>query len=176
MTTKLAPAAAIICGLVFAAPALSDEAQPAASAPAKTTTTSSATGKPVDVEADQMEIEDKEKKTIFRGHVVAKRQDVTLNSEVLTADYTDTPQPDGSTKTEVTHIEASGNVVITTAKEKITGESAKMNPKTNDLDVFGNVTVVQGTSVIKGGHLHTNTDTHRMEMTGGRVKGSFLPK
>ena len=178
MTSKLVLAAAVFAGLVLARPAGAEDAKPADTAPAAATTTAStaASGKPVDVEADQMEVQDKEKKTIFRGHVIAKRTDVTLNSDVLAVDYTDTPQPDGTSKTEVTHIEATGNVVIVTAKEKITGDSAKMNPKSNDLEVFGNVTVAQGTTVIKGGHLHTNTSTHKMEMTGGRVKGSFLPK
>lgn len=170
MMTKLAITAGLTCALALAAPA---------GAQSTTTTTTSGAGttaKPVDVEADQMEVFDKEKRTVFKGHVVAKRTDVTLNAELLTVNYADVKQPDGSTKSDVTHIAAEGGVVIVTAREKITGDKATMDPKSNDLEVDGNVTVVQGATVIRGGHLHANLNTHKMEMTGGRVKGSFLPK
>ena len=163
-------AAAFATVFALSGAAVADEAKPAG------TTTSIATGQPVDVEADQMEVFDKEKRTVFRGHVVAKRKDVTLNAEVLTVDYADTAQADGTMKSDATRIEAEGSVVIVTSREKITGETAVINPKSNELDVTGNVTVTQGATVIRGGHLHSNLTTHKMEMSGGRVKGSFQPK
>jgi lipopolysaccharide export system protein LptA len=169
MTLRLAIAAGLACVVALAVPA-------AAQSTSTTTTVNGASAKAVDIEADQMEVFDKEKRTVFRGHVVAKRADVTLSADVLTVDYADSKQSDGTSRTEVTHLAATGGVVIVTAREKITGDSASMNPKNNDLEVDGNVIVVQGTSTIRGGHLHANLDTHRMEVTGGRVKGNFLPK
>lgn len=183
MIAKPALLAAAFYGLVLTLPTAAENASPAATTTTTTNTAASAGANsaakpmPVDIESDQMEVQDKEKKAIFRGHVIAKRTDVTLNSDVLSVDYADVQQSDGSTKTDVTHIEATGNVVIITAKEKITGEWAKMDPKTNELEVGGkDVVVVQGATVIHGGHLSANLNTHKMEVTGGRVKGSFLPK
>ncbi len=132
--------------------------------------------KPVDIESDRMEIREKDNKAIFTGNVVAKRSDVTLNSDTLVVDYGDVKQPDGTTTNDVTHLDAKGHVVIVTAKEKITGQWAKMDPKTNILEVGGGVTVTQGQTVLRGERLHANLETDQMEMTGGRVKGSFLPK
>ncbi len=132
--------------------------------------------KPVDIEADQMEIKDKEKQAIFTGNVDAKRSDVTLRCDRLVVDYGEAKQADGTNKTEVSKLDATGNVVIITAKEKITGDWAKMNVKTNDLVVGGNVTLVQGNTVLRGQKLNANLDTNKVEMSGGRVKGSFLPK
>jgi lipopolysaccharide export system protein LptA len=85
-------------------------------------------------------------------------------------------QPDGSTKTDATDLDAKGNVTITTPKEVITGDWAKFNPQTNKLVVGGKVKLVQGATVLTGNKLDADLDTDRMQMSGGRVKGSFLPK
>jgi lipopolysaccharide export system protein LptA len=132
--------------------------------------------KPVDIESDRMEIKDKEKQAVFTGNVNAKRSDVTLTCDSLVVDYSETKQSDGTTKSEVTNLDAKGHVVIVTAKQKITGEWAKMNVTTNDVVVGGNVVLVQGDTVLKGPKLTANLDTNKVEVSGGRVKGSFLPK
>ncbi|MFT3989083.1 LptA/OstA family protein [Aestuariivirga sp.] len=173
--------------ILWALPALALLALPAwpetaPATPAKTTTTTTTTDKktkpdlPVDIESDSTVIHDKDKIAIFTGHVIAKRGDTTLNADKLQVKYSDAKQPDGTTKTQADHLDFSGNVVITNPKEKITGDSGTLEVQTNILEVMGNVTVVQGQTVLKGQHLHANLDTNQMEMTGGRVKGSFVPK
>lgn len=132
--------------------------------------------KPVDIEADRMEIIDAEHKAIFTGNVHAVQGDTVLTSNELTVIYSDVKQPDGTTKTDATDIDAKGSVVIKTKKETITGDWAKINPQTNKMVVGGNVKLVQGETVLTGKELHADLDTDRMEMTGGRVKGTFLPK
>jgi len=151
-------------------------AQDAVKAPAAATATSSQTDESVEIESDRMEIKDAEKTSIFTGNVIAKRPDMTLNSDKLIVNYTDAKQPDGSSKNEVSNFDATGHVKIVTGKQKITGEWAKLNYKTNDLTVGGNVTVTQGETVLKGPKLEANLDTDKMVMTGGRVKGSFVPQ
>lgn len=162
MMRKIAIAAAALMFMLAAQPGFAEDAKKP--------------DKPVDIESDQMEIKDKEKQAIFTGNVDAKRSDVTLRCDRLVVDYGETKQADGTSKTEVSKLDATGNVVIITAKEKITGDWAKMNVKTNDLVVGGNVTLVQGNTVLKGQKLNANLDTNKVEMSGGRVKGSFLPK
>ena len=172
MMRKFAVASAALLIVTIGQPGMAQEATSATTATAKT-----AAPKPVDIESDQMEIRDKEMKAIFRGGVIAKRPGQTLNCDTLVVDYGEVKQADGSTRTDVTKLDAQGHVVIVTVKETITGEWAKMDVKSNILEVGGSdVTVKQGATILRGKHLDANLDTGQMELTGGRVKGSFLPK
>jgi lipopolysaccharide export system protein LptA len=177
MTLRLAACAAALF-LFAAAPALAQEATKT-----DATTATKADGKkaakpatPVDITANEMEILDAEKKAIFRGAVDATRGDTNIKSDVLTVTYADVKQPDGTTKTDATDLDAKGSVTITTPKETITGDWAKYNPQTEKLTVGGKVKLVQETTVLQGNLLETDMKTNRTEMKGGRVKGSFLPK
>ena len=131
---------------------------------------------PVDIEADQMEILDADKKAVFTGNVDATRGDTNLKAAKLTVTYADVKQADGSSKTDATDLDARGSVVIKTPRETITGEWAKFDPQGNTLVVGGNVKLVQGSTVLTGNELHADLNTDKIEMKGGRVKGSFLPK
>src|SRR4051812_49030847 len=66
--------------------------------------------KDVDIEADQMQILDEQKKAIFKGNVVGKRGNVTLTCTTLTVNYVETPNvaPATGNKTDVTFLDAQG--------------------------------------------------------------------
>ena len=173
MISRLAASAAALF-LFAAAPALAqEEAAPAAKAETKG---AKAAPQPVDIVSNEMEILDKEKKAVFRGAVDATKGTTNIKSDTLTVTYADVKQPDGTTKTDATAIDAQGNVTITTPKEVITGDWAKYNPQTEKLTVGGNVKLVQGTTVLQGNELVSDLKTSRTQMKGDRVKGSFLPK
>lgn len=130
---------------------------------------------PVTVEANEMELVEGGKQAIFRGAVDAVRDDGHINSDKMVVDYADTKQADGTTNSEVSALDCTGNVVITTKTQVITGEWAKMDVKANTLVVGGNVKVVQGKTVLTGPKLDVDLDTDRTVMSGGRVKASFVP-
>jgi lipopolysaccharide export system protein LptA len=184
MISRLAACTAALL-LMTAAPALAQEADsaaPAAKTGTKTDAKAAAKAKdaapptPVDVVANEMEILDKEKKAIFRGAVDATKGTTNIKSDTLTVTYSDVKQPDGTTKTDATDIDARGNVTIKTPDETITGDWAKYDPQTEKLTVGGKVKLVQGATVLQGNELVSDLKTKRTEMKGGRVKGSFLPK
>lgn len=180
MISRLAASAAALF-LFAAAPALAqEEAAPAAKAETKAETKANAKANPaptpVDIVSNEMEILDKEKKAVFRGAVDATKGTTNIKSDTLTVTYADVKQPDGTTKTDATDIDAQGNVTITTPKEVITGDWAKYDPRTEKLTVGGTVKLVQGTTVLQGNELVSDLKTSRTQMKGGRVKGSFLPK
>ena len=179
MISRLAACAAALF-LLANGPTLAQEADaPATKTDSKATGASAKAAKPstpVDIVSNEMEILDKEKKAIFRGAVDATRGDTNIKSDTLTVTYADVKQPDGTTKTDATDIDAQGNVTITTPKEVITGDWAKYDPQTEKLLVGGNVKLVQGTTVLLGNELVSDLKTDRTQMKGGRVKGSFLPK
>jgi lipopolysaccharide export system protein LptA len=150
----------------------------------------------VDIEADTMEILDEQKKAIFTGNVNAKRGNVTLKCDKLVVTYVETPEKPAAKqqtgtqtasetqgtdagqvdkKTEVTFLDAEGNVVIISSRQTVTGKTAHMDVKANKLWVKGGAKVVQGKTIMNGEQLFVDLNTNKSEMTGGRVKGSFVP-
>jgi lipopolysaccharide export system protein LptA len=161
MTTRLAAAfAAALVLMTASTPRAQTASQPVA----------------VDIAANEMEILDAEKKAIFRGAVDATRGTTNLKADTLTVTYAEVKQADGTSKTDATDLDAKGNVTIKTPRETITGDWAKFNPQTNKLVVGGAVKLVQGATVLMGSELRADLNTDKIQMTGGRVKGSFLPK
>jgi lipopolysaccharide export system protein LptA len=131
--------------------------------------------KAVDIESNEMEILDDKKMAIFSGKVNGKRGDVRLTCDRLEVNYAETMQPDGTKKTDVTNLHATGNVVIVTSKQTVTGQWAKMDVKANTINIGGKVKVVQGKTVLTGEKLFVDLDRNKSEMTGGRVRGVFSP-
>jgi lipopolysaccharide export system protein LptA len=129
----------------------------------------------VNIEADRMEVLDQEKRAIFIGNVDAQRGKIAFKTDRLVADYAQTTADSGETGTEVTFLEATGAVVIETPDQRITGAWAKMDVKANQLTVGGNVVVTQGNTVLRGEQLFVDLDKDTSEMTGGRVRGRFVP-
>lgn len=129
----------------------------------------------VDIESNKMEIIDAKNKAIFTGKVVAKRGDVTLHAQKLVVDFVKEKDKEGKEKNKVTFLYATGEVLIITSKQRITGKWARMDVKADKAVVGGNVVVHQDKSVIKGDRLNVNLKTDHSEMTGGRVKGVFTP-
>jgi lipopolysaccharide export system protein LptA len=130
---------------------------------------------PVEVEANEMEIIDADKQAIFRGKVNAVRGSQNIRSDVMTVFYADVKQPDGTSKSQASKLDAKGNVIITTRKQVITGEWAKMDILANTLLVGGRVKLVEGKTTLQGEKLTVDLNTERTLMSGGRVKGSFVP-
>ena len=133
-------------------------------------------GDPVNVAADQMEVIDTENKTIFTGNVVAVRPKDQMVADKMVVYNVNEKQPDGTEKAVTDHIDATGNVKITTKTQTITGALAKFLTQVDKLEVTGNVVVVQGQSTIKGQKLLVDLKTNHLQMSGGRVQGSFVPK
>ena len=130
----------------------------------------------VDIEASEMEILETDKRAIFRGDVVAKRPTDTIRCAEMVVYYVDVKQPDGSSNTEVDKLDCKSAVTITTTTQTITGDLAVFQLRQNLLDVTGDVKVVQGKTVIRGPHLTVDLKSKRTKMTGGRIKGRFIPK
>ncbi|MCP5080145.1 MAG: hypothetical protein GY948_00420 [Alphaproteobacteria bacterium] len=130
----------------------------------------------VDISADSMELLEEQKKAVFTGNVDAVRGKIKLKSNKLVVDYAEVKRKNGSKKTEVRFLNATGNVKIVSGNQTITSDRAKMNVKTNKAIISGNVTVVQGKTRLKGNKLHLNLTTGKSRMEGGRVRAKFFPQ
>jgi len=179
MTVRILP---IMMGLlaIACAPALAQTATETTEAAQQATEPAAEAKAPnrkeVNIEADQMEVLQNEKRAIFSGKVDATRGDVKLKADKLVVTYADAAQSDGSKKTDVTFLDATGNVLIVTARQRITGRTARMDVKANKVTVEGGVTVTQGQTVMRGPQLLVDLNTDTSRMSGGRVKGSFVPQ
>ncbi len=129
----------------------------------------------VNIEADSMEVLEADKRAIFKGNVNAQRTGTRLRSDRMVVTYRDVPQTDGSKRTDVALIDAQGNVEIKTARQTITGEHALLDVAGDLLTVTGNVVVREGSTVIRGAKLKADLKRKTSSMTGGRVRGSFVP-
>ena len=130
----------------------------------------------VDIEANEMEILETDKRAIFRGDVIAKRPNDTIRCAEMVVSYVDAKKADGTTGTEVDQLDCKGSSTITTATQTITGDLATFFVLRDELIVSGNVKVVQGKTVIRGPKLFVDLKTKTTRMSGGRVKGKFVPK
>jgi len=176
---RIAPLGAILALCLAASPGIAETTttEPAAAKTEKAAKPGkkNAVPKEVNIEADQMEIFDDKKQAVFRGNVDAKRTDVHLTCDELVVTYAETTDAQGQKQSEVTFLDATGNVKIVTDKQTVTGKWAKMDVKTNDLTVGENVKILQGKNVLTGTKLFVDLDTNKSELSGGRVRGSFVP-
>jgi lipopolysaccharide export system protein LptA len=134
---------------------------------------------PVEVEANEMEIIDADKQAVFRGKVDAVRGDQHIKSDIMTVFYAEMKQPDGTSKSQASKLDATGNVIVTTSKQVITGDWAKMDIVANTLLVGGHVKLVEGKTTLSGEKLTVDLSTNRTLMVGNgqtRAKASFVPK
>lgn len=130
----------------------------------------------VDIAADSMELLEGQNKAVFTGNVDAVRGKIKLKSNKLVVDYSEVTRKNGSKKTEVRFLNATGSVTIVSGGQTITSNWAKMDVKANKAVIGGNVTVVQGKTRLKGDKLFLNLTTGQSRMQGGRVRAKFFPQ
>jgi lipopolysaccharide export system protein LptA len=169
---------------------------------------------PIDIEADVLVVHDSQKYATFKGNVKAVQGTTTLRARELNVHYmgggdklitgegkkeggdqaaTETKVADakGGTGaqadngTQITKIEAKGDVVITSENDQTTSsEWALYDVPSQQVTVGGNVVLTQGKNVLKGDRLviDLKTGESRFDNTGnnavagGRIRALFMPK
>ena len=169
-------------------------------------------GEPINIESDVLVVHDAQKYATFKGNVKAVQGTTTLRSRELDVHYVgsssdnltkgpDTtgatpatatkpgdPKPaggaDASNGTQISKIEARGEVVITSDQDQTTtSDWALYDVPAQLVTVGGNVVLMQGKNVLKGDRLviDLKTGESRFENpgdtgTGGRIRALFMPK
>ncbi len=159
-------------------------------------------GEPIDIESDVLVVHDAKKYATFKGNVKAVQGATTLRARELDVHYVgsggDTltggapaqgaTQPAGvglgeDNGTQISQIEARGNVIINSDKDQTTtSDWALYDVPTQMVTVGGNVVLTQGRNVLKGDRLiiDLNTGESRFEnqdqtVAGGRIRALFVP-
>ena len=126
-------------------------------------------GKPVQIEADSMEVLQEAKQAVFTGNVDAKKGNLQMTSDSLVVDYSEVNE-----KREITHLNARGSVIVVSKGQRVQAQWAKMDVRANTVVMGDNVTVFDGRSVIKGRRLELDLTTGESRFVGGRVQGTFF--
>jgi lipopolysaccharide export system protein LptA len=150
-------------------------------------------GQPVHIEAERLEVHDKDKTATFTGKVVVTQGDTTMRCKTLTVYYVGPPAKDAGPKPSATvnasgdqkikKLDAAGDVVVNQNDQVATGEKAVFDMDTNIVTMTGGaggVVLTQGQNVLRGSKLVVDMTTgySRVESgtsNNGRVQGLFVP-
>ncbi|MHA1546992.1 MAG: lipopolysaccharide transport periplasmic protein LptA [Alphaproteobacteria bacterium] len=134
---------------------------------------------PIQIEADNLEIDDNKKNAVFSGRVIATQEKMRLTTDKLVINYRS--GKDGGNP-QLRTIDARGNVVMKVRDQVATGAWAHYNLLEEKLTLSGKVVLSQGKNVIRGEKIVVNLKTGRSQMfsskntkSGGRVRGLFTP-
>jgi lipopolysaccharide export system protein LptA len=148
------------------------------------------TDAPIDIEADVLEVDDKQKQAVFKGNVVARQAGFSLKAKELAVYYAGQPSGDiasanadaGGANGRIRRIEAKGKVLVTTNDDQsATSEWANFDVEQQIVTIGGNVVLSQGENVLRGDRLVIDLQSgkSRFEVAGEsgkqRIRGLFQP-
>jgi lipopolysaccharide export system protein LptA len=156
--------------------------------------------KPIDIESDALEVDDKKQIAIFTGNVSATQGDFNLRSKELVVTYASAAKtktaaaapaaaaaaagPLGGSA-DIKYIEAKGKVFIKSKGDQTaTADSALFDVAAQTVTLVGDVVVTQGKNIIKGDRMVIDITTGRTTLLmkdgasegKGRVRAKFEPK
>jgi LPS export ABC transporter protein LptC len=127
--------------------------------------------KPIDIDAEQLDVNNGAKTATFRGDVIALQGDITFKTSEMIAHYTgdiniaDATEPakkskNAKSETELTHIEAKKNVtVLSKDGQSVQGDWATFDAKANTVVVGGEVILSKGGSMVRGSRMNIDLTT-----------------
>jgi len=126
---------------------------------------------PIDITSDTVEQNNKQNIVIFKGNVVAKQEEVTVYTSVMTVYY------DPETK-KVKEIVATGNVKVVQLEKRATSQKATFYQNENKIVLEGDAVLREGDNVVRGERVtyFANEDRSLVEgARGGRVNTRITP-
>lgn len=121
---------------------------------------------PVDVTANQIEVQDRADRAIFSGNVKVKQAELTLDADRLTVAYTNDKSA-GSP--QIQRIDAAGGVTVKSPTETARGQYAIYDLNRRLITMLGGVTLDQGQNHVTGGRLTIDLDSGRAVVDGSAV-------
>lgn len=110
------------------------------------------------------------------GNAKIVQKNDTLQANVIKAIFMKNDAGKQTLKTAT----ASGNVIITTPSETLTGDNGFYNAQSNIAEIKGHVKILRGKNILEGDRAEVNLTTNVSKMFGNpdkgtRVKGVFFP-
>jgi len=144
---------------------------------------------PIKIDADKLDVFDKESRAVFDGNVVAVQGDSTMKCTTLTVFYEPRNQGGeakpasvassaGASDNSIRKIDCKGPVTIVSKTQVATGDNATFDRLANKVFLIGNAVLSDGPNVTRGERIvyDLNTSVANVETApGGRVKALFVP-
>ena len=158
---------------------------------------------PIKIDADRLDVFDRENKAIFAGNVVAVQGDSTIRCSTMTVYYKrgkDTPgkgdkgdardrgeakdqgaepaAPRNPAENGIQKVDCAGPVTVVQKDQVATGDHAVFDQDAKRIVLTGNVVLSQCQNVTRGQRLVYDMNTGRANMdpvAGGRVSALFVP-
>ena len=126
---------------------------------------------PVEISADHLLVEEKDRRATYSGHVELRQDDLRVNADKIVVH--------GSAGT-VQKVVASGKPVrLQQQQRRGTADELVYDPQSETIVLTGNASLSQGQDAISGQRVLYNLKTQRIEVEGGeqkRVESRFYPK
>jgi lipopolysaccharide export system protein LptA len=183
---RLALAAFCLVAGLCAAPALAQggRAEPATEGgrPSAFSGLSGSGKEPIKIDADRLDVFDKEQRAIFSGNVVAVQGDSTMKCTSLTVLYEQSRTPGapsslagpGQGENGIRKIDCKGPVTVTAKTQVATSDNATFDRVQNKIILTGNAALSDGPNVTKGDRVVYDLNTSRAYIEG-RVRALIVP-
>ncbi|MGU3663442.1 LptA/OstA family protein [Methylobacterium sp. A49B] len=151
---------------------------------------------PIKIDADRLDVFDRENRAVFAGNVVAVQGDSTIRCSTMTVTYKrgkDTPgkaakgeiaeaseaaPPRNPAENGIQKVDCAGPVTVVQKDQVATGDHAEFDQDAKRIVLTGNVVLSQCQNVTRGQRLVYDMNTGRANMDpvpGGRVSALFVP-
>jgi lipopolysaccharide export system protein LptA len=144
---------------------------------------------PIKIDANKLDVYDKEGRAVFSGDVVAVQGESTMKCTAMTVFYEQQNREGGSAaqpaaatagpnESAIKRIECAGPVTIVSKTQVATGDNATFDRGANKILLNGNAALSDGPNVTRGERVvyDINTGVASIDTKpGGRVKALFVP-
>jgi lipopolysaccharide export system protein LptA len=191
MSARATLCAALAACLAFAGPALAEK-------PAKKDSPFGNIGgggkDPIKIDADRLDVFDRENRAVFVGNVVAVQGESTIRCSTMTVYYkrgkdsankdasadagAEAPAPKNPAENGIQKVDCAGPVTVVQKDQVATGDHAVFDQDAKRIVLTGNVVLSQCQNVTRGQRLVYDMGTGRANMdpvAGGRVSALFVP-
>ncbi len=132
---------------------------------------------PIQIEAKELQVQDKTQSAVFSGDVLVTQGDAVLKTQRLIVHYDGSAA--GGVQQRISKLEASGRVYIASKDQTATGEEATFDMDRQIMVMTGKEVVLsQGPNVVVGNRLTVNLKTGQADLDAtrtGRVKVLIQP-
>ena len=132
---------------------------------------------PIQIEAKELQVQDKSQSAVFSGDVVVTQGDAVLKTQRLVVYYDGSAA--GGVNQRIARLEASGRVLIASKDQKATGQNASFDMNRQMMVMTGKEVVLsQGPNVVTGNRLTVNLKTGQADLEApkdGRVRVLIQP-
>ena len=131
--------------------------------------------KPIEIQADNLEVDRDTRIALFTGNVDARQGGMTLKADQLRVHYREGDRTAGSGG-NISLIEAIGNVEVATETERATGAAGAYDVDRGVITLSGGVRLFGKQSVLTGDNVVMDLNSGQSRLGGqGRVTATFDP-